>query len=57
MARKIDEELMEMGDEMFWEEFNSYGEEETRYTVVDTKGGEIIVSGARLIKEKKKIEV
>lgn len=57
MSKKISDELMKMGEEMFWEEFNSQENSESRYIVVDTTGGELIVSNARLTKKKKKIRV
>lgn len=58
MKKKIGKELMEMADEVFWEEFQSLEEQEDqRYAVVDSKTGEVIITGLRLIKEKKKVEV
>lgn len=57
MSKKISDELMEMGEEMFWEEFNSQEKPEDRYIVVDTTGDEIVVSNARFTKKKKKIRV
>ena len=57
MSKKIDDELMHLGDDMFWDEFESLEQVEDRYVVVDTKVGEVVVSSARLTKEKKKIRV
>lgn len=58
MSKKIDSELMEMGEDMFWEEFNTgEGEHKERYYIVDVRGGDVIVANARLTREKKKVEV
>lgn len=56
MNKKLDEELMQMGEEKFWEEFNSREEAQANYVIVDDNG-EIVVQNARLIKEKKKVRV
>lgn len=57
MSKKISDELMKMGEEMFWEEFNSQEKSDNRYIVIDTAGEELIVSNAKLTKKKKKIRV
>lgn len=57
-SKKIDAELMEMGEDMFWEEFNTgEGEYKERYYVVDVRGGNVVVANARLMRKKKKAEV
>lgn len=55
MSKKISDELMAMGEEKFWEEFNDQ-QEEKKYVIVD-ENGEVIVTGAKLTKRKKKIRV
>ena len=55
MSKDFDDELMDLGEEMFWDEFNQK-EEDKRYVIVD-ENGEVVVSDARLTKRKKKIKV
>ncbi len=62
MQKKIDAELMEMGEEMFWDEFETLeGAPNERYSVVRVdatgKRSEIVVTGARLVKKKRKARV
>ncbi|KKU88658.1 MAG: hypothetical protein UY18_C0010G0026 [Microgenomates group bacterium GW2011_GWF2_47_9] len=56
MTDKIDPNLMQAGEEAFWDEFDSV-ERGERYIVVDTKKNEVIASNARLIKRKKRTKV
>lgn len=55
MTKKIDDEMMQMGEETFWDEFNKHEGEKT-YIVLD-ENQEVIVKGARITTKKKKIKV
>jgi hypothetical protein len=48
---------MRDADEVFWEEFDNFGQESERYVVVGKDGEEILVEGARLLKGRKKVRV
>lgn len=55
--KKLNDELMALGEEVFWSEFNSQDERDGRCVIVDGDSGRVVMSGVRLIKEKKKVKV
>ena len=57
MAQRIDPQLMKIGDNAFWDEFEEKQNPADRYIVVDTKKQEIVVQNAKLVREMKKIRV
>lgn len=55
--KKVDQTLMEAGEEAFWKEFDRGEGEEERYYVVDKSTGDVIVENARLTKKRKRVKV
>jgi hypothetical protein len=56
-GKKTDPALMEVADQVFWEEFNQTDKPADRYIVIDSKNNTVVTQNARLIREVKKITV
>jgi hypothetical protein len=55
--KKTDPGLMEIADQIFWEEFNQIDKPADRYIVIDSKNNTVVTQNARLVREVKKIKV
>ncbi|MCE7897712.1 MAG: hypothetical protein DPW11_01435 [bacterium] len=55
-STKIDPVLMEVADQVFWEEYNQRDNPGERYVVLDTKRQEIVVQNVKLIREMRKVK-
>lgn len=55
-ATKTDSVLMEIADQVFWEEFNQRENPGDRYVVLDTKKSEIVAQNVKLIREMRKVK-
>ena len=53
---KIDPVLMEVGDQVFWEEFNQRERPGDRYVVLDTKKSEVVAQNVKLVREMKRVK-
>lgn len=53
---KIDPVLMQVGDQVFWEEFNQRENPGDRYVVLDTKKSEIVVQNVKLVRDMKRVK-
>ncbi len=53
---KIDPILMEVGDQVFWEEYNQRDYPGERYVVLDTKKQEVVVQNVRLVRDMKRVK-
>ena len=56
-GKKTDPGLMEIADQIFWEEFNQIDKPADRYIVIDSKNNTVVTQNARLVREVKKIRV
>jgi hypothetical protein len=53
---KIDPVLMEVGDQVFWEEFNQRERPGDRYVVLDTKKSEVVAQNVKLVRDMKRVK-
>ena len=53
---KTDPVLMEVADQVFWEEYNQRDNPGERYVVLDTKRQEIVVQNVKLVREMRKVK-
>lgn len=53
---KIDPVLMEVGDQVFWEEFNQRERPGDRYVVLDTKKSEVVAQNVKLVREMRQVK-
>ena len=59
MKRKkviVDPVLMQVGDLVFWEEFNQRENPGERYVVLDTKKSEVVVQNVKLVRDMKRVK-
>lgn len=56
-SQAIDPQLMKVGDQVFWEEFNQRENPGDRYIVIDSKNNKVVVENVKLIRDKKKVRV
>ena len=56
-GKKTDPGLMEIADQIFWEEFNQIDKPADRYIVIDSKNQKVVGQNVKLVTEKKKIRV
>ncbi|GAB4026551.1 MAG: hypothetical protein Fur0011_2570 [Candidatus Microgenomates bacterium] len=52
----VDPVLMEVGDEVFWDEFNQRERPGERYVVLDTKKSEVVVENVKLVRDMKRVK-
>lgn len=52
----IDPQLMKVGDQAFWEEFNQRDNPGERYIVIDSKQQQIVGENLQLVREMKKVK-
>ena len=52
----IDPQLMKVGDQAFWEEFNQRDNPGERYIVIDSKQQKIVGENLQLVREMKKVK-
>ncbi len=52
-----DPKLMEIADQIFWDEFNQTEKTADRYIVIDSKNQKVVGQNLKLVLEKKKIKV
>ncbi|KKU44544.1 MAG: hypothetical protein UX62_C0059G0005 [Microgenomates group bacterium GW2011_GWA2_46_7] len=49
--------LMEVADQIFWDEFNQMDHPGDRYIVIDSKNQTVVTQNAKLVRELKKVRV
>lgn len=52
----IDPQLMKIGDQAFWEEFNQHDNPGERYIVIDSLQQQVVGENLQLVREMKKVK-
>lgn len=52
----VDPVLMEVGDQVFWEEFDQRERPGDRYVVLDTNKSEVVAQNVKLVREMKQVK-